>query len=152
MSKNKKNQKSEKKKSPPRRDPSRKFPAGQFPKNFRFITDNIISRYIHKHRKRFLIGFTTLLILLAIATVSLDAYLNYKENKRFIQERARIGKEIKFWQSTVDRFPNYRDAYFELALLHYQLKDFGKARKYLGQTLKLDPNFKEAHVLESKLK
>mgnify|MGYP001574656610 CR=1 FL=1 len=90
--------------------------------------------------------------MLAIVTVSLDSYINYQENKRLIQERVRIGKEIKFWQSAVDRFPNYRDAYFELALLNYQLKNFNKAQEYLNETLKLDPNFKEARELESKLR
>ncbi len=130
----------------------KKTSRNYFPKNFRFITENLISKFVHRHRRRFLIGFTTLLIVLAIVTVSLDAYINYHENKRFTQERVRIGKEIKFWQSAVDRFPNYRDAYFELALLNYQLKNFGKAREYLSKTLKLDPNFKEASVLEDKLK
>lgn len=124
----------------------------QFPRNFRFITDNLISRYIHKYRKRFLISFTTLLILLAIATISLDAYINYQQNKRFTQERIKIGKEIKFWQSAVDRFPNYRDAYFELADLNYQLKNFDKAQEYLSKALKLDPNFKEAREFANKLK
>lgn len=137
MSKNKKTPKPEDKK--------------QFPKNFRFITEKIISKYIHRHRRRLLIGFTTLLILLAIVTVSLDAYLNYYENKRLIQERGEIGKEIKFWQSAVDRFPNYRDAYFKLALLNYQLKNFDKAKGYLNKTLKLDPNFKEGKEFEEKL-
>lgn len=138
MSKNKKNPKSEKKK--------------QFPKNFRFITENPVSKFIHRHRRTLLISFAILLILLAISTVSLDAYINYQENKRFTKERIKIGKEIAFWQSTVDRFPNYRDAYFELALLNYQLKNFGKAREYLSKTFKLDPNFKEGKELENKLR
>ncbi len=130
----------------------KKTARNYFPKNFRFITENLISKFVHRHRRRFLIGFTTLLIMLAIVTVSLDSYINYQENKRLIQERVRIGKEIKFWQSAVDRFPNYRDAYFELALLNYQLKNFNKAQEYLNETLKLDPNFKEARELESKLR
>lgn len=90
--------------------------------------------------------------MLAIVTVSLDSYINYQENKRLIQERVRIGKEIKFWQSSVDRFPNYRDAYFELAVLNYKLKKLDTSRKYLDKALKLDPNFKEAHELESRLR
>ncbi len=149
MNKNKGRQffKKKEKKSSQMHSPAGK---GQFPKNFRFITDNLISKYIHRYRRRFLIGFTTLLILLAITTVSLDAYINYQENKRFTQERIRIGKEIKFWQSAVDRFPNYRDAYFELAILNYQLKNFTKAQGYLNKVLKLDPNFKEANALEEK--
>lgn len=150
MSKNKEKQifKKYEKKSPQIRKPSG---IKQFPKNFRFITEKLISKYIHRHRRRLLIGFTTLLILLAIATVSIDSYLNYQENKRLTQERVKIGKEIKFWKSAVDRFPNYRDAYFELAALNYQLKNFDKAKAYLNKTLKLDPNFKEGKEFQKKL-
>lgn len=151
MSKNKGKQffKKKEKKSPQTHNPAKE---GQFPKNFRFITENLISRYIHRHRKRFLIGFTTLLILLAIATVSLDAYINYQENKRFTQERIKIEKEIKFWQSAIDRFPNYRDAYFELAILNYRLRKLDVSRKYLDKALKLDPNFKDGRKLEKILR
>src|SRR3990172_11835803 len=107
MSKNKGNQFFKKKEKKPLQHHAPSG-IGQFPKNFRFITEKLISKYIHRHRRILLIGFTTLLILLAISAVSLDAYINYQENKKFTQERIRISKEIKFWQSAIDRFPNYR--------------------------------------------
>ncbi|MEK7573658.1 MAG: tetratricopeptide repeat protein [Patescibacteria group bacterium] len=156
------------KKSPPRRDPGRKsrripfvrdavwklpsaLPAGQFPKNNRSITENFIFKVIHKHRRLLLISFASLLIFLAIVTVSIDAYVNYQENKRFTQERIKIESEIKLWQSAAERFPNYRDAYFQLAVLNYRLRKYDNAREYLKKALKLDPNFKEGRELEQKL-
>ncbi|MEK7559043.1 MAG: tetratricopeptide repeat protein [Patescibacteria group bacterium] len=127
------------------------LPAGQFPKNNRSITENFIFKVIHKHRRLLLISFVSLLIFLAIVTVSIDAYVNYQDNKRFTQERIKIESEIKLWQSAIERFPNYRDAYFKLAALNYQLRKFDKAREYLDKALKLDPNFKEGRELEKKL-
>ena len=89
---------------------------------------------------------------MAIGAVAFDGYTNYRENKRFIQERTEINSKIVFWQSAIDRFPNYRDAYFKLAVLNYRLKNYDKAKEYLNKALKIDPNFKEGRELERSLK
>ena len=119
-----------------------------FPNNLRFITENPISVFLAKNRVKLLIGFVSLLIFLGIITVSIDLYMNYKTGQRYLAERSKIEKEVTFWDSVVQKYPNYRDAYFKLAVLNYQLKNFGKSREYLGKVLRIDPNFKEARKLE----
>ena len=66
-------------------------------------------------------------------------------------EKIKVQNELIFWQKEVGKMPNYRDAYFKLALLNYQLKDFDKANEYLKKTLSLDPNFEKGRELEKLL-
>jgi len=122
-----------------------------FPNNLRFITEHFVLKFIHKHRRSLLIGFTAILIILAISGVSIDLYRNYKVNQELMQERNKIEDQITFWQSVSGKYPNYRDGYFELALLNYRLKKLDKTQEYLNKALKVDPNFKEGRDLEQKL-
>lgn len=122
-----------------------------FPNNLRFITDNFILKFAHRKRRTLLIFFSIFLILLAIVVVGWDGYNNYQDNKRFREERAKIEKEISFWYSIAERFPNYRDAYFELAILNYRIRKYEEAKEQLEKALRLDPNFKEGRKLEEKM-
>ena len=122
----------------------------KFPRIFRFITDNKLIKKIKKNQWRLITaGFVSAIILGAIVIVGVDSYKNYQENKKLTEERENIESQIKFWESVNKKYPGYRDSYFELALLEYQLKDFDKARAYLKEALRLDPNFKSGRKLES---
>jgi len=63
----------------------------------------------------------------------------------------KIRQEISFWEKVVKEKPDYRDAYFQLAVLNYQLSQKGATVKYLRKTLELDPNFEPAKKLEKLL-
>ncbi len=122
----------------------------EFPNIFRFITDNKLIRKIKKNQWRFIAaGFVSAIILGSIVIVGADSYKSYRENKRLGEKRENIINQIKFWQSVNQKYPDFRDSYFQSALLEYQLKDFGKARTYLKEALRLDPNFKSGRKLEN---
>ena len=122
----------------------------KFPNIFRFITEQKYFKRIKKHQWRLITaGFVSAIILGAIVIVGVDSYKNYQENKKLTEERENIESQIKFWKSINQKYPGFRDSYFELALLEYQLKDFDKARVYLKEVLRLDPNFKSGRKLES---
>jgi len=59
-----------------------------------------------------------------------------------------IKKLIIYWERIVAEKENYRDAYLQLALLHYQLFENKKAQEYLDQVLELDPNFEPARKIK----
>lgn len=59
-----------------------------------------------------------------------------------------IKKLIIYWEKIVAEKENYRDAYLQLALLHYQLFENEKAQEYLNQALELDPNFEPAQKIK----
>lgn len=122
----------------------------KFPRIFRFITEQKYFKKIKKHHLRLITaGFVSAIILGAIVIVGADSYKNYQENKRLSEKRENIETQIKFWKSISQKYPGFRDSYFELALLEYRLKDFNKARTYLKEVLRLDPNFKSGRKLES---
>ena len=60
-------------------------------------------------------------------------------------------KEVKFWEENLSKYPEYRDAYFRLAVLEYELRNFEKSEEYLEKVFKLDPSFKEGKKLEKLL-
>lgn len=130
---------------------NKKTAKNYFPKINLIFTESSVLKFTGKHQRSFLIGFTSALIILGIVAVSIDAYRNYKDNQRLKIEREKISNEISFWKSASEKYPNFRDAYFKLAILNYQLKDFKKSKEYLDKALRIDPNFKEGRVLEKKL-
>jgi hypothetical protein len=51
----------------------------------------------------------------------------------------------------VSKQKGYRDGYFMLAVLNYQLKDFTKAGEYNQKVLSIDPSFSPALELKKVL-
>ena len=114
----------------------------KFPSNSRFIPEKMLNDHV--------IFFAGILcILIAILVVSFDLYINYKEQRRLSDENIKILNDLVFWQNVAEERPDYRDAYFNLALLNYQLKDFDKASENLKKALSFDPNFEQGRELET---
>ncbi len=113
----------------------------KFPSNSRFIPEKLRGGGF-----AFLVG--ALFILASIFVISLDLYSNYKENQALNMEKTKVLEELTFWQKEVEKRPDYRDGYFKLALLNYQLKNLGKSKDYLGKALSLDPNFEKGREME----
>ena len=112
----------------------------KLPNNYRIITDKIFSDHLI-----FFVGI--LLIIVATATVSLDLYSNYKEEKQYGMEKENVAGNLSYWERVVKEKPNYRDGYFSLALIYFQLKDFNKSSENLEKAMSIDPNFKEGKEL-----
>lgn len=111
-------------------------PSGvnQLPSNSRFITDKInIDDFA------FYLGF--LCIFVALLIISFSLYINIKEERRIASEKIRINSEINFWENQTEKYPEYRDAYFSLSLLNYEIGDLDASRLYLEKVLQIDANF-----------
>jgi tetratricopeptide (TPR) repeat protein len=67
-------------------------------------------------------------------------------------QRNQIISKINTWRSITDKYQGYKDGYLQLAVLEYQLQDFGNAKLYLNKALELDPNYKEAIEMKKVLK
>ena len=113
----------------------------------RFFTDLKLKLEIFKaklNQAKFLIALIICLILFfAIIVQSIRFYSNFKKEKELRLKKEQVLNKINIWQSIVSKYPNYRDGYFKLSLLEYQIGEFDKSRMYLDQTLFLDPNFEE---------
>lgn len=115
----------------------------KFPKIFRFITEGSESWQL------ILIGFASGIVFAVLVFVALDTYKNYQEKLLLGLDRKAIINEINFWNGALMKYQGNRDAYLQLALLEYRLKDFSQSRYYLQKALFLDPNFEEGRKLES---
>ena len=109
----------------------------KFPNIIRIFTD-----------KFFLASLVSLALLAAFVFVSLNLYNNIKDQQKTDKERKEIIYKIQYWQGIVNEYKDYRDAYFQLAILEYRLKNFDKAKSYLNKTLLIDPNFQKGRELE----
>ncbi len=68
--------------------------------------------------------------------------------KKLYSDPKEIRKLILVWEEIIMEKPNYRDAYLQLAYLHYKLFENEKAKKYLQKAIELDPNYEPVRKLE----
>ena len=109
----------------------------QFPNIIRIITE------------KYFLGFLVTFILVAmLLAVGMDLYKDIKEQQKVEKERKGITSKIKYWQGIANKYKDYRDAYFQLAVLEYRLKNFDRAKFYLYKSLSLDPNFEKGRTME----
>ena len=128
------------KKSPIKSRSEPKASSAQFPSFFLTFTE-----------KYFLVVLVSFVLLLMIVVVGLDLYKDIKQIQKAQAERQKTTRELQFWQLVVSKYKDYRDAYFQIALLEYRLGNFNKSRSYLQKTLSLDPNFEKGRELEKVL-
>ena len=86
--------------------------------------------------------------MIFVSYMAFNTYIKFNELQNVKKERERIVSEINHWGKVVSKYSDYRDAYFKLAVLEYQLGDNEKSKKYLEKALKLDPNFDKGRELE----
>ena len=109
----------------------------KFPSILRFFTE-----------KHFLASLVLLILLVIIIVVGLDLYRNVKQKEEVDKERQEIISKIQYWQGITNKYKDYRDGYFQLAVLEYRLGNFKGSKFYLEKALAIDPNFEKGRELE----
>ncbi|MEK7160215.1 MAG: hypothetical protein AAB702_01930 [Patescibacteria group bacterium] len=136
----------------------------QFPNIYRIITENKTLKYLSKLEFRllskskykkeiiyflsFILLFITVLLLVGISALAIKLYQEVNVYSKTISQRETLQGKINFWDSFTQKYDGFKDAYFQIALLEYQLGNFEKARQYNKKALLLDPGFKDAKNLE----
>ena len=159
-----------------KKDPKKKSPAkkagdsgkmSQFPNIYRRITERGVLQKLPKltfslslqpKLKKYLVIFTAMAIFVVIiiltvgiAFFSVKVYQNYQAITQINVQRQQIQDKINFWQSIADKYEGYKDAYFQMAILDYNLGNFKKAKLENQKALTLDPNFEDAKNLNAVL-
>jgi len=138
--------------------------ASQFPNIYRIITE---SRVVKKTQKSWfrlsnqpkfhkttlflsgiLIVAVVLVLSLGIIIFGINFVKNYKAFQELSAKRQNLKSQVNFWQSVSEKYPGFKDAYFQAAVLEYRLGDLEKAQNYNQKSLRLDPNFVDAIKLE----
>lgn len=135
----------------------------QFPSISRIITENNFILRLNKSWKSFfaktqvkkgvliISGVLTFLLILVLSMgiilLSFNIYKNINKVRNINSQREDLQSQINFWTSVTNKYPGYKDAYFRIAVLEYNLGDFKKAEMYNSKALVLDPNYKDALIL-----
>ncbi len=111
----------------------------QFPKIYRFITEKVVGA--RRELRLLAIGsmFGALIILILLSGTYLAVSLRTKSQME--RQKQTIVSQISYWQKVVKKQEGYRDGYFMLAVLEYQIKNFSKSKEYLRKAMIIDPNF-----------
>jgi tetratricopeptide (TPR) repeat protein len=109
------------------------------------ISRNITEKAINDH-SIFFIGI--ICILAAIALVLVNFYKNLEERQEISEERTKVIKELNFWNKEVIEKPEFRDGYFSLSLIYYQLGDLENLLINLEKAMEIDPNFEKGKELK----
>ncbi len=73
---------------------------------------------------------------------------NIDTRKLQMEKIAQVNQEIEFWSKIAEKHRDYRDAYYQLAVLNYRIGETEKSKIFLKKVFLLDPNFKEGRKLE----
>lgn len=123
----------------------------ELPQIFRRITARVpFLASIHLWR-RLIVLIILSMIVLQIVQMGQRLYSNYYESQLLLAEKQAIEAEIAEWEKIVVERPGYRDGYFELAVLTYQLNRIEETKRYLNGVFELDPNYQPARELEKEI-
>lgn len=99
----------------------------------------------------FLTAFTAGFLIMAKVIVGYDIYINLGKISAIKYERSVIEAQKNEWKGIVNSYKDYRDGYYQLAVLEYRLGNLNGALDYLQKTLEIDSGFKEAEELRTKI-
>lgn len=94
---------------------------------------------------------TIIFLFVAIVSVGLDIRQRLEERNKTAFNRAKIDMEIKSWKEIANKYPEYKDAYFQIGVLNYRKQDFTEASRYINKALFLDPDYLEAQIMKTKV-
>ena len=135
----------------------------KLPSNSRKITERIVifkqntlSKYIKNKNigKTYLYASFALLLICSIILIGLIGVVgyrtinNYSKMREVFFERQELYGKINFWKSIAEKYPGYPEAYYNIAILYYQLNDVRQSEKYISESLLLNPNFDKALFFE----
>lgn len=125
----------------------------QSPRNYRIITERF--KKLGKQNAKLLerlkieaLVFIYVVTIFFILILAFNLFINIQKQNEINFQREKIQSEIRLWQDIADKFKNYKEAYYQLAVLEYELGDIEKAKFYISKSLYLDPNFDKAIELK----
>jgi tetratricopeptide (TPR) repeat protein len=131
----------------------------QFPNIYRFITERLSFKLSwHPKLSRITILvlasasiLISLVLVVGIVIFAVQTSQDFGQAMQINNQRQDLQGKANFWQSIIDKYDGYKDAYFQKALLEYRLGQIDKAKADNSKALLLDPNFTDAKKLETVL-
>ena len=95
---------------------------------------------IRTHAEVILVSFISGVLLMGIGLVGVELQKNHEELKRREALHQALSMHQQYWRGIVSKYPDYKDAYLQLAIVSYQLGDADEAKGAIGKVLEIDPN------------
>lgn len=132
-----------------KKKPAKKSPSfyRNIPERFSIFTKK--NKRVLSSLKFEILVFLYAVMILFIILLVFDLFSNMQRQKKVNFQREKIESEIKLWQDIASKFKNYKEAYYQLAVLEYELGDKEKAKYYLDKSLYIDPNFDKARSFQN---
>jgi tetratricopeptide (TPR) repeat protein len=140
-----------KKQRAPKKTKEQKAGKLQFPSIYRKIPERSYFLHVLQILKRMVVFFVFAAIFTLILFLLADLQRNYVQNQHIQAERQKLIHELNIWKSFSDKYKNYKEVYFQIAVREFQLGDFITAGQYLKKSLFIDPNYEEALKLQKEL-
>ena len=131
-----------------------------FPSISRFITEKVFlkSHYKAKAQKIYAYISIPLIFLVIVILLILTGFVGYKLSIDYFKyqdlqyKRQQGYSKINFWKSIAEKYNGYPEAYFNIAVLYYELGELNNSQNYLTKTLLLNPDYPNADKLKNKLR
>lgn len=95
---------------------------------------------IRTHAEVILVSFISGVLLMGIGVIGVELQKNQQELGRRDALHQSLSKHQRYWKEVVSKYPDYKDAYFQLAIVSFQLGDTEQAKIAIGKVLEIDPN------------
>lgn len=132
--------------------PADTFKPLELPKISHFITEvpKRLKAYIRSRSSPHdvMVGIFLLIVVSASIWQAVLFVQKALELQSVVIQRMKLSQDLGLWKGIAQKYPTYRDAYFQAAVLAYRLGDMNAERVLIGKTLQLDPNYLPAQNLE----
>ena len=123
----------------------------QFPRISRIFPETFINLQLLAIFKKMFIAFIFTSVFIFILFTLADLYRNFEKNQKIQLQREGLTSEINIWKSFSQKYPNYKEVYFQMAVREFELGDLLQSGTYLQKALFIDPNYQEALKLKKEL-
>ena len=89
--------------------------------------------------------------LVALSLFNLAAYADLNKTSYVLGINTSYEDKIKYWESFLEIYPDYKDGWIKLAQLYYKNGDALNAKAALNMALDIDPNSEEIKSIKVSL-
>lgn len=107
---------------------------------------------LRSHGEVVIVSFLCGVLLMGIGVVSTELYTNVQELKKREAMRQVLTDQKQYWRDIVLKYPDYKDALLQLAVVSYQLGERDEALRAIGKVLEIDPNDAVGREFEKKIR
>ncbi|MDP3941606.1 MAG: tetratricopeptide repeat protein [bacterium] len=126
------------------------------PSNSRKIPEAMQSGWVrlstlHTHWEVIFVSFICGVLLMGIIMMGFRLKDRFDELRRREVMQTRLEEKKAYWKEIVKKYPDYKDAYYQLAIYSYTLGQKNEAHEAIEKVLQIDPNDADGREFAKKI-